>query len=179
LSEVETGRVPAFPTTFRAGWAGDAIYLGIRCEERDTRRLHATARKEDDTSIWEGDAVELLLETQVHSYYQIAINPAGAVVDADRKERIDTLWNSHADVAVHVGEGFWSLELRLPAAGELAQEVDPRNGLAGRRPSETYPWHFNLCRQRVRGKDAQRSAFSPTGTPSFHDLMKFAELIVK
>ncbi|MEN6495930.1 MAG: DUF4838 domain-containing protein [Thermoguttaceae bacterium] len=179
LSEVETGRVPAFPTTFRAGWAGDAIYLGIRCEERDTRRLHATARKEDDTSIWEGDAVELLLETQVHSYYQIAINPAGAVVDADRKERIDTLWNSHAEAAVYVGEGFWSLEVRLPAAGELAQEVDPRNGLAGRRPSETYPWHFNLCRQRVRGKDTQRSAFSPTGTPGFHDVMKFAELIVK
>jgi hypothetical protein len=28
--------------------------------------------------------VELLLETPMHSYYQIAINPAGAVCDLDR-----------------------------------------------------------------------------------------------
>ena len=36
-------------------------------------------------SLWNGDAVEVLLETQSHSYYQLAINPAGAMVDLDRK----------------------------------------------------------------------------------------------
>lgn len=33
-----------------------------------------------------------------------------------------------------------------------------------------------LCRQRVRDSDKELSAFSPTGKPRFHDILKFAEL---
>ena len=179
LRELQTGRRPVYRTSFRMAWAGDALCLGIRCEDRDTKDLNITARKDGDTNIWHGDCIELLLETQVHSYYQIAISPAGAVVDADRAKRIDTLWSSKATAAAHVGEGYWSLEVRLPAAGDLAADVDPHNGIAGRRPSETYPWFFNVCRQRARGAAMEHSAFSPTGQSGFHHVMKFAKLHAK
>lgn len=179
LSELETGRPPAFGTSFRAGWAGGALYIGIRCDERDTTELTIGSRTAEDANIWNGDTVELLIETQAHSYYQIAINPAGAMVDADRKAGIETLWSSQAQAAAHVGEGFWSLEVRLPVAGDDAETLDLRNGIAGRRPSETYPWFINVCRQRVRANGNELSAFSPTGQKHFHDLLKFGKLYVR
>jgi predicted negative regulator of RcsB-dependent stress response len=37
------------------------------------------------------------------------------------------------------------------------------------------PWHFNVCRQRIREHGAEYSAFSPTGTAGFHAPRKFAQ----
>ena len=42
----------------------------------------------DDPAIWQGDAVALMLETDQHSYYEIAVNPAGAVCDAGQTHQI-------------------------------------------------------------------------------------------
>lgn len=179
LRDLKTGKRPACRTSFRMGWAGNALYFGIRCEDPDTKHLNIPTTENGDANVWLGDSIELLLETQTHSYYQIATNPAGALVDADRRERIDTRWASGVQVAAHIGDDAWCLEVRVPAAGDNARDVDPLHGIAGRRPSTTYPWHFNVCRQRMRDKDRQLSAFSPTGKDHFHDLMKFAELIVR
>ena len=38
------------------------------------------------------------------------------------------------------------------------------------------PWHFNLCRQRVRGTSIERTAFSATGKDDFYLPEKFAKL---
>ena len=179
LSELETGRAPAFATSFKVACTDDSLYFGITCQETDMKRLPVGESKEDDTNIFLGDSVELLIETQTHSYYQIAISPTGAIVDLDRKKGLDTLWSSKAQVAVHRGDSFWSVEVRLPIAGEGQEQLDPRNGVSGRRPTETYPWFFNVCRQRVRDNGMERSAFSPTGTASFHDVMKFGELFAR
>ena len=46
-------------------------------------RGRAMAKAADDPGFWQNDAVSLLLETERHSYYEIAVNPAGAVWDAD------------------------------------------------------------------------------------------------
>ena len=179
LRELQTGRKPAFGTTFKAAWAGDNIYFGIKCMDRDTKSLNIAATRNEDTTIWNGDCVEILLETQTHSYYQLAISPTGALVDLDRKGGLKMLWSSNAEVAAHVGEGYWSLEVRIPVAGELQGNIDPLNGVAGRKPSKTYPWYINLCRQRVRENGTEHSAFSPTGESGFHHPMKFAKLHMK
>ncbi|MBM4047740.1 MAG: DUF4838 domain-containing protein, partial [Planctomycetes bacterium] len=176
LRELETGRPPVHKTTFRAFWANNALHLGIRCDDPDAKNLVIGATKPDDTNVWNGDCVEALIETQTHSYYQLAISPSGALMDLDRKQGLNTKWSSRAEVTSHIGQDFWSLEVRIPVAGDLQGDVDPLNGVAGRRPTSTYPWYFNVCRQRVRQKDMELSAFSPTGKRVFHDLMKFAEL---
>jgi hypothetical protein len=178
LSEVETGRPAHYGTSFRVAWADDALYLGILCKDRDTKNLNIAATAHDDTNVWNGDNIELLIETQTHSYYQIAISPAGAVVDLDRKQGLNTLWSSGAEVAAHIGDDSWSLEVRIPVAGDAAADVDPLHGVAGRKPSATYPWYFNVCRQRIRATGKELSAFSPTGKPVFHDVRKFAKLFV-
>jgi len=58
--------------------------LAIRCEELRGSKPNITSAKKDDGAMWYGDVVEILLETEAHSYYQIAINPAGIVSDLDR-----------------------------------------------------------------------------------------------
>ena len=82
--------------------------------------------------------------------------------------------------AAHRVPEFAYVRVRLRAVdGEMEREVDPTNGAAVKRPSETYPWYFNVCRQRVCGNGAELSAFSPSGRRHFHNLMKLAELYVK
>ena len=171
LREVETGRQPFLPTRFRMVWRRDALYLGIRCQELRGKPPNIATTEDGNFGIWEGDTVEILLETQTHAYYQIAVNPGGALIDADRRQGIDTSWSSGAKAAVHVGAGYWSIELRIP----LAKDGTP-GGIAGRKPSETYPWFINVCRQRARDNGTELSAFSPPGKPGFHFPMKFGKL---
>jgi len=179
LREIQTGRRPGNPTSFRLGWAGNALYFGIRCAERDMAKLNIGTSKNGDTSIWHGDCVELLIETQCHSYYQIALSPTGAVVDLDRKGGKDTRWSSGVEVAAHRGDDFWSLEVCVPLAGDMKGSPDPLNGVAGGRPTTTHPLFFNVCRQRARANGNEHSAFSPTSKSHFHDVMKFAKLYVR
>ena len=182
MAEIQTGRPPKYPTRFHIAWGDDgALYLGVRCEEPDTKGIINGTTRTDDPGIWMGDVLEVLVETQVHSYYQIVVNAAGAVVDLDRSgDQRNTRWSSGARVATKVGEGFWTAEIRLPCAGETARDIDPNNGIAGRPPSSTYPWYINVCRQRTRGKDnVELSAWSPTGKPRFNEPSKFGKIYIK
>jgi tetratricopeptide (TPR) repeat protein len=135
--------------------------------------LNITTTKHDDEAIWYGDVVEIELDTDSHSYYQIAVNPAGALVDLDRgaDKSARFRWESQAEVATHVAADHWTVEIRIPVTRD---ENDPLNQVIGRKPSVSLPWHFNICRQRIRDNGSEHSAFSPTGTKTFHEPMKFA-----
>ncbi len=84
LRELQTGRAPALGAKVMTGWYRDSLYFAIRCDEMPGEKPNITADKHDDMAIWYGDVVEILLETNMHSYYQIAVNPGGSVVDLDR-----------------------------------------------------------------------------------------------
>ena len=180
LADAATGKTPAAKTSFRVAWAGNALYFGIRCNDPDMQHLYISTKDNGDANVFNGDNIELLIETQVHSYYQIAVSPAGAVMNMDRKDgKFNSLWSSGVEAKAHRGDGFWSLELRVPVAGENAETIDALNGIAGAKPTDAAPWHFNLGRQRIRGAERELSSFSPAGKPTFHELMKFGPLTVK
>jgi len=179
LRETQTGAEAAYATSFKVAWAQGSLYFGIVCQEANTKNLNIGATKNEDTAIFEGDSIELLIETQTHAYYQIAITPTGAMIDLDRKKGLNMLWSSQAEVGAHVGKDRWTLEIRVPVAGGSQESIDANNGVSGRQPSGTYPWYFNVCRQRMRKTGRQLSAFSPTGKGHFHVPMKFAELHVR
>ncbi|NLO06331.1 MAG: DUF4838 domain-containing protein [candidate division WS1 bacterium] len=174
LKDLATGARAKQPTTFKVAWVGNALALGITCTETDMANLAIGSERDGDANIWSGDTVEVLLETQPHSYYQIAISPTGAVVSADRARGIDMLWDAQAEVAAHRGDEAWSLEVRIP----ITDGADPLTGVYGRVPSRTYPWYFNVCRQRLRGEETALSAFSAPTEGGFHDVLKFAQLFV-
>ncbi|MFN0075215.1 MAG: DUF4838 domain-containing protein [Prosthecobacter sp.] len=173
LRELQTGRPPTFGTTVKSTWLGRDLYFAIRCDERLGEKPNIGTTKEDDGALWYGDAVELLLETESRSYYQIAISPSGAVVDLDHGASRDKWfsWDSNAEVATHIADDHWTIEIRLPITQD---ENDPLHQVIGSRPNKSLPWHINLCRQRIREDGAEYSAFSPTGTDGFHEVMKFA-----
>ena len=180
LADLTTGKAPVSGASFRVGWAENALYFGIKCEDADMENLYVSATENEDANVFNGDHIELLLETPVHSYYQIAVSPVGALFDMDREDgNYKSTWSSAIEAAADRGEGYWSLELRVPIAGENAKTVDALNGIAGAKPVEGAPWYFNLCRQRTRGNESRYSAFSPTGRGSFHVLDKFGTLTVK
>ena len=169
--ELETGRTPTFGTSYKAGWQGSNLYFAIRCDEHPGEKPNITSTRNDDQAIWHGDAIEIELATETHSYYQIAISPAGHLVDLDRGAGKSFGWNSRAEVATHVADDHWTVEIRFPVT---ADENDPLNQVIGRRPTQSLPWHINLCRQRIREDGQELSALSPTGTSGFHEPMKFA-----
>lgn len=170
--ELQTGRPPTFATTFKAGWEAGSVCFAIRCEEPDARP-NVTTTKDDDSALWYGDCIEVLLETDSRSYYQIAVSPSGAIADLDRSASKETWfgWDSQAEVATKTGNGYWTVEIRIPVTQD---ENDPLHQVIGRKPTQSLPWHINLCRQRVREDGTEHSAFSPTGAAGFHLPLKFA-----
>lgn len=173
LRELQTGRPPTFGTSVKTSWIGHDLYVAIRCDEHPGEKLNIGTTKKDDSALWYGDVVEVLLETESHSYYQIAISPSGAVADldrsADRKSWFS--WDAQAEVATHVADDHWNVEMRIPVTED---ENDPLHQVIGHRPTRSLPWHINICRQRVREGGQEHSAFSPTGAEDFHRATKFA-----
>ena len=173
LRELQTGRQPIYGTSIKTTWIGNNLYFGIRCEERAGEKLNVATYKNGDQAIWYGDVVEFLLGTESHSYYQLAVNPTGALIDLDRgADRSNWFnWSSQAEVATYITDDYWTVEIRIPITQD---KNDPLHQVIGRRPTQSLPWHINVCRQRIRANGTEYSAFSPTGTAGFHAPMKFA-----
>jgi len=171
--ELQTGRVPTFGTSFKAGWQGNNVVFAIRCDERRGEKPNITTTRDDDQALWHGDAIEIEIATETHSYYSIAVSPAGHVVDLDRGAPRSQwfTWDSKAEVATHIADDHWTVEISLPITTD---ENDPLHQIIGRHPTQSLPWHINLCRQRIREDGEEHSALSPTGVSNFHALMKFA-----
>lgn len=173
LQELETGRLPTFGTSIRTAWIGSDLYFALECQDHPGEQLNIATTTDEDQAIWYGDAVEILLATESHSYYQIVVNPAGALIDLDRgTDRANWFgWASQAEVATRVADDHWTVEIRIPVTED---QNDPLHRVIGRRPTQSLPWHINICRQRIRDSGSEYSAFSPTGTAGFHVPMKFA-----
>jgi len=177
LLDCTTGKdTPKMKSHMGFFWHNNSIYLGIRCDDPDMKNLKVTGTQNDDPHILGGDHVQLLIETQTHGFYQLAINPTGLVLDVDHQGGAKPAWSSGASIATYTGDGFWSVEIRLPVPGDLQGDVDPLNGITGRKPAGTYPWYFNICRQRIRDGKTERFAFSPTDKPDFLDPAKFGRM---
>lgn len=192
LKDFRSGTKPQQPTRFMARWWKDSLYFGIRCAFDESEPPVIGTRQDNDPAIWQGEHLELLIETDKHSYYQIVVNPAGAVIDLDRAVKLSQAydWSSQAEVAAHVGDGYWSVELRLPVT---SSDEDPLHQMIGSRPFQAkqralesgkgacLPWYFNLYRKRSGSENAETTAFSPLGpdAKSFHVPRRFSKIYVR
>ncbi|MCA1808444.1 MAG: hypothetical protein LC725_03130, partial [Lentisphaerae bacterium] len=87
-------------------------------------------------------------------------------------EGLNWNWDAQAEIATSQGEGYWIVEMFLPV---FESAIDPNHQVVGKEaPSKETPWFFNLCRQRIRDKQSELSAYSPTMDRGFHVLEKFA-----
>ncbi|MCP4785873.1 MAG: hypothetical protein GY903_07800 [Fuerstiella sp.] len=90
----------------------------------------------------------------------------------------------------HVGDDFWSVEIRLPVT---ASDEDPLHQIIGNRPfkakSEALAtgkgtsllWYFNLLRKRSGTDEVETTSFSPLGedATSFHTPLRFGKIYVQ
>lgn len=179
LVNVETGRPMRGAASVRLAWADEALHLRIDCPDPDVATLRAmAARCEDDRAFWEGENVELLIRTPVHSYYQITIGPSGRHMDFDRARGVDGRWKSQAQIIARIDDAGWSVWASLPVVSPAAASTDPLRGIAGEKPNPDKPWLINVCHQRVRAARHELSALVPTGEFGFHLPATFATLLL-
>ncbi len=176
LAELKTGGPVSQKTAFQVALTDRALYFGIRCEDDDMANLRVQATKHEDNLIFDGDSVELLLETPTHSYYQIAFDPAGHRIDLDRQDGLHSTWSGEVEVVTARDDAGWTAEVRVPLFGSTQAELNPELGVSGDPPSREAPWYFNVGRVRKRGTSMEASAFSPTLTTGFHEVLKFGKL---
>jgi hypothetical protein len=190
LKEIRGGPKPKYETRFRARWYNGHMYIAVVCQGEKGKEPIVGTKQNRDPAIWDGEHLELLIETDKHSYYQLVVNPAGASIDLDRgvPKSAWMQWSSQAEVAAHVGDGFWSVEIKLPIT---SSDEDPLHQIVGSKPFKAkernvgkganLPWYFNLFRSRKGTEDGETSAFSPIAEDSknFHDRMRFAELFTQ
>lgn len=162
-------------TEVKLGWAGDDLLVAVICHEPMMENVTGLTRNQD-SAIFNHDSVEIMLETQTHSHYQIAVSALGGVIDVDRSETLNTLWSSGAEVAVYRGEDRWVLEARIPVVAAADGDIDILNGVLGTPPSSDNPWFINVGRLRMAG--GERQVFSLSGE-GFHDKLNFARFFLE
>ncbi len=182
LSNNEDGSPAEFKTDFRLFWQGGRLggdlYVGISCQIPEGLTPLAAGERNGDTAIFDGETVELLIETPAHSYYQIVVNPNGLQIDLDRfGGKLGYQWTAQAEVATHVENGIWIAEIRIPVAGQDVL-ADPFTGIAGRRPTPDLPWHINVVRSipGASAKERKTLSWSPTKSKTVHEALKFGNV---
>ncbi len=141
LRDLRTGKKPTLQTHFLVRWWNDSLYFGIRCELAEGESPIVGSTQDNDPAIWQGEYLELLIETDKHSHYQIVVNPAGAIIDLDRAVALSKAydWSSQAEVATHIGDGY-----RLTSAHQIEWMACARcTGLLGTHPHSQRDNHAN------------------------------------
>lgn len=134
------------PAAFYFAYDKDNLYLAARCTESEMNELQAKV-KEHDGPIYGEDCVGYFIQTAKDApVYQIYFNASG--VAFDQKITIeeqgdwdaDKAWNGDYEVKAVRGDGYWSVEARVPLAQLGAQ------GVAGK----TFALNFRRKQARLR-----------------------------
>ncbi|MDZ4852301.1 MAG: DUF4838 domain-containing protein [Pirellulaceae bacterium] len=166
LKDNMTLEAPPVETTFRAGWDNNAILFDIVCQEPEMKRLNVSPE------VHNGDNVVISLETPMHSYYHIEINPDGVIAEGNPAGK----WQSRAEVKTERGSDSWRVWIRIPVVGALEAQSDPNHRISGSKPTAQEPWYFNVGRLRVLDfKKPELQAFSTTRA-GWHVPEKFGRL---
>ncbi|NCO34739.1 MAG: hypothetical protein AUJ92_01275 [Armatimonadetes bacterium CG2_30_59_28] len=79
------------PTSFRIGWANDALFLAVRCKEPFSRLMMPLTG--DLEPLWDDDSIEVFLTPTGADYFQFIANTAGARWNGRKAEASETVWN--------------------------------------------------------------------------------------
>ncbi|MCW5966520.1 MAG: carbohydrate-binding family 9-like protein [Bryobacterales bacterium] len=181
-----------YKTTFRALWNDRDLWL--RFDIQDPAPWHTMTQRDDH--IWEEEVVEIFIDLDGtgKNYAEYEINPANVLCDVRMESGIPNVksiveWNHDGiESAVQLrpadedDPGGWIAILRLPWRGFRSLPA-VKEGRAKSPPRPGDAWRFNLYRiERPHGpadpkKDGIFAAWSPTGTPSFHNPAVFRPLI--
>ena len=169
LRDNAAGAAPAQGTRVRTAW--DEREWRVLFEIDDARPWATlTAR---NAPLWTEEVVEIFVDPvgDLEGYFEIGINPSGAVYDLVLR-RTSSGWRK--DFAWDV-DGLRS-HARVTPAGWAAELAIPFDALTGTPPSPGTRWRANFLRidrPGGTGTEADLSAWSPTGMRNFHRPVQF------
>lgn len=152
------------PTTFKAVFDKEAIYLAITCSEPGMAGLITTAQGVD-TGVEQyvgTHSLEIFIDpgrTRFH-YFQFVVSATGALYDGEGK---DSKWHAQWQARLAVGADGWDVEMAIPFSSLAAPA--PRIGEA---------WGLNICRNR--GPFDSNATWCPVGQ-LFHNPSMFGTLV--
>lgn len=163
-------------TIVRTIWSKEKLYVAFECFENHPAEMKFQLRKKDDPEVCLDNSIELFLSPGGGQgpYYQIIVNPAGAVADQkvlsqEGKKDFDFSWSSGAEVAVKVNNNSWVVEMAIPLK---AINIEANEGGS---------FFANFCRSRCLKEDksaTQLQTWSPFLTGGFHEPDKFGSVIL-
>ncbi|MDH5675940.1 MAG: carbohydrate binding family 9 domain-containing protein [Myxococcales bacterium] len=115
------GAEPAVKTSVRVLYDRDTVYLGLRADLFEGDEPRADTLSRDVTRIWSDESFTVKFDVRHdrRSTVVFVTNPRGAQLDAIAVENgrvfrreFDAVW----EVATHIGEGYWSAEMKIPVA---------------------------------------------------------------
>jgi hypothetical protein len=123
----------------------EALYVAFRCADSD---IEAADRKHDDDAIFGDDCVELFFSAtpkQPGRYWHLVVNARNARWDALTEEQgpMERIANFPWESAAVQGEGFWSVEIKIPFR-EITMPPGTER-LTG--PPVGASWRVNLARE--------------------------------
>lgn len=170
FAEAVTGAAPQQGTEVRCAW--DANEWRILFHATDSNAWATLTER--DASLYEEETVEVFFDPagDLESYFEIEVNPLGAVLDiVFRKSRSgykgDRAWDCEGlRTLVRKEAGAWTVELAIPFAS-VTNAPPP----AGAR------WRVNFCRidrpSRGGGIPRELTAWSPPLRANFHTPERF------
>ena len=141
----------------------NSLYFGICCEEpRVSEMVNNEAPR--DGGIYQSDCLEIMLDPALSKerYYHFMVNALGNQYDAYRDQGGGVTyknWNGSWNAKTHLGEDFWSAEIRIPFFN-----FSEKNSIDG-------DWGINVCRGK---RSNPREDSSLTG--AYHKVDAFRRL---
>ena len=174
LRELQTGQLPTYGTRFMAEWVGSDLYFAIRCEDHPREKLNIATDK--------GRQIRQSGTATLSRSNSPPMRTATTNLPSTRPARWSISIAAHHETNGSTGRRKRKSQRKLPTVTgrskleyrSLKTRTILLHQVIGRKPTQSLPWHINVCRQRIRDNGSEYSAFSPTGTSGFHVPMKFA-----
>jgi len=132
IAGTETPIGDSYQTEVKAIYRGGSLFFAIRCFDPMAPKLISKAT-EHDGPVWSDDAIELFINPEDKTYYQLILSHSGVRADLSYpapsgKEKI--AWNASPDwkAATSTGKGYWNAEIEAPMKALWGWEFPPTHG---------------------------------------------------
>lgn len=153
FTDIRTGQPAEQPTVVRIAYTSRDLYVAVECFDDDIDQIHASELRED--RYFNGDDWVEVHFDPTHSHrakYAFYTNPLGTRMDGSEGPSgvFNRGWSAEWEVATHVGEDRWTLEMRIPF------------GIMNYVKADGQTWGLNVTRKLVRTDVTSFWSFSKT-----------------
>lgn len=134
------------------------LYVMAVCHESKMKAIKAETVKNDDSSIFNDDVIEVYVNTPERSFFKVVVNSNGVIYDETtdpeivQRDTLPILWNPGVTSLVKKLDDRWIVEISIPTKdfGNLG-------------PTKEYPWGIQVGRTRMAEECPFTQAIAPTG----------------